>query len=325
MGLLLTLEQNFEDIQDGEKVAQDISEHIYSDGGMKVGYAIHILKMRSMKGVKAVYYIFQDEEYCRQHNCTVDLSFREHYLLDNDRKFNALRWVGQLEVATIHREPLSLFTQLMHEEPEVQSNIPALLEELEERAEIAEEKVEMLEEMRDGYMETLQKRLDVADLKAKDLEEMMAIKVGARDETLRTTIEEKCALEKRNALMENDLSRDRKNALEKHYLRLSLEEQLKAALEKTDKLSEENTKLRGQQQQVEESSICFTYPELEDNADDCPRSFPAQDVRKQQAGLQAPAASRKKAQPRSVVVNTGRRNKDFQKSQRNAAPGGSDQ
>ncbi|KAK3245429.1 hypothetical protein CYMTET_45001 [Cymbomonas tetramitiformis] len=45
VGLLHTLEQHFEDIQDGEKVAQDIFEHIYTDGSRKVGHAVHILKM----------------------------------------------------------------------------------------------------------------------------------------------------------------------------------------------------------------------------------------------------------------------------------------
>eukprot|EP00854_Cymbomonas_tetramitiformis_P003969 gene3969-4941_t len=36
--------------------------------------------MRSCQGIKAVYYIFQDEEYCRQKGSAVDLSFHDHYL-----------------------------------------------------------------------------------------------------------------------------------------------------------------------------------------------------------------------------------------------------
>ncbi|KAK3236143.1 hypothetical protein CYMTET_53691 [Cymbomonas tetramitiformis] len=276
MGLLHTLEQHFEDIQDGEKVAQDIMEHIYTDGSRKVGDAVHVLKMRSHRCVKAVYYIFEDEEYCRQKEKTVDLSFHEHYLLENTRKFNALRWVGHLEVATIHREPLSLFAQLLREEPEVESQTQPpistddqllLLTELEERAKTAEEKVETL----DGYLETLRGAVAVAETKAKELEETLEIKVEARNKMLRKTVEEKCAVEKQNASMEWHLQRHRTAALEKHKLRLSLEEQLKAALKKADELNEENIKLRGQPQhglQVEESGICFTYPELEDKADD---------------------------------------------------------
>ncbi len=116
--------------------------------------------------------------------------------------------------------------------------------------------------------------------------------------------------------------------MEKHKLRLSLEEKLEAALKKADEVNEENNKLREQAQhgrQVEESGICFTYPELEDKADDGDRSFPPQDVRKQKTDQRAPAVSKGKVQPRSVVVDTRKKKADFHQSRRSAAPGGSDQ
>ncbi|KAK3247641.1 hypothetical protein CYMTET_41459 [Cymbomonas tetramitiformis] len=353
LGLPHTLEQHFEDIQDGEKVAQDIMEHIYTDGSRKVGNTVHVLKMRAHPNVKNLYYIFEDEEYCRQEGKIVDLSFNELYLLENHRKFNALRWVSHLEVTTIHREPLSLFAQLLREEPEVESRTQPsppvsdtvqLLVELEERAEIAEEKVEELEGA-----------LAKAEDKAKELEETLAKddedvgelrdmvvrlerKVEARNEVMRKSINEKlkfmkqknCALE-RATLLEWDLKRHRAKAVEQQKdlqaTRSILEGKLEAVLKNADELNEENKKLRGQAQngqQVEETGICFTYPDLEETADSGDLSFPPQDVRKQKTGQRsASAVSKKRVQP-SVVVDTNKKT-DFHQSRRTAAPGGSDQ
>ncbi len=198
LGLLHTLEQHFEDIQDGEKVAQDIMEHIYTEGSRKVGDTVHVLKMRAHPNVRAVYYIFEDEEYCRQEGKIVDLSFNELYLLENHRKFNALRWVGHLEVTTIHREPLSLFAQLLREEPEVESrtqpsstasDTQKLLGELEERARVAEERAQVAEER----TEIAEERTEIAEEKAEGLEGAVAKAKGKAKElekTLVTTNEE---------------------------------------------------------------------------------------------------------------------------------------